>query len=125
VLTAPNAGDAAAHAPIARTPHPRTRAAATGVDTDGACARAALEAARLTVTGMAEELGIPRATLEAYRLGTRRAPAAARARLAAYLARRADVLRQLAAALAGDADGSAQARPGQPGGTGPSPSVSS
>ncbi len=125
MLTAPKTGETAAHAPIARTPDRRTRGAATGVDADGACARAALEAARLTVTGMAEELGIPRATLEAYRLGTRRAPAAARAQLAAYLARRADVLRQLAAALAADADGSAQAHPGQPGGTQPSPGVSS
>ena len=54
--------------------------------------RAALDLPRLTVTRMAEELGIPRATLEAYRLGTRRMPAAARARLAAYLAAHVEAL---------------------------------
>jgi hypothetical protein len=54
--------------------------------------RTALDLPRLTVTRMAEELGIPRATLEAYRLGTRRMPAAARARLAAYLAEHAAAL---------------------------------
>jgi plasmid maintenance system antidote protein VapI len=61
--------------------------------------RHALEVSRLTVTRMAEELGIPRATLEAYRLGTRRMPAAARLRLSAYLAQHAEILRLLSQAL--------------------------
>ena len=61
--------------------------------------RHALEVSRLTVTRMAEELGIPRATLEAYRLGTRRMPAAARLRLSAYLAQHAEMLRLLSQAL--------------------------
>ena len=61
--------------------------------------RHALEVSRLTVTRMAEELGIPRATLEAYRLGTRRMPAAARQRLSAYLAQHAEMLRLLSQAL--------------------------
>lgn len=64
--------------------------------------RVALEVSRLTVTRMAEELGIPRATLEAYRLGTRRMPAASRARLAAYLAGHAELLRRLARLLHGE-----------------------
>lgn len=64
--------------------------------------RAALELSRLTVTRMAEELGIPRATLAAYRLGTRRMPAAGRARLAAYLAVHAEALARVARALAGE-----------------------
>jgi plasmid maintenance system antidote protein VapI len=64
--------------------------------------RIALEVPRLTVTRMATELGIPRATLEAYRLGTRRMPAAMRARLGAYLAEHARVLRALADALRAD-----------------------
>lgn len=62
----------------------------------------ALEVSRLTVTRMAGELGIPRATLEAYRLGTRRMPVASRARLAAYLTRHAELLRQLARLLRGE-----------------------
>ncbi len=61
--------------------------------------RHALEVSRLTVTRMAEELGIPRATLEAYRLGTRRMPPAARQRLAAYLAQHSEMLRLLSQAL--------------------------
>ena len=61
--------------------------------------RHALEVSRLTVTRMAEELGIPRATLEAYRLGTRRMPQAARLRLSAYLAQHAEMLRLIAQAL--------------------------
>ncbi len=61
--------------------------------------REALEVSRLTVTRMAEELGIPRATLEAYRLGTRRMPPAARLRLAAYLNQHADTLRRIAQLL--------------------------
>jgi hypothetical protein len=61
--------------------------------------RPALELSRLTVTRMAEELGIPRATLAAYRLGTRRMPAANRARLGAYLARHAEALARVAQAL--------------------------
>ena len=61
--------------------------------------RHALEVSRLTVTRMAEELGIPRATLEAYRLGTRRMPAPARLRLSAYLAQHAEILRLLSQAL--------------------------
>jgi plasmid maintenance system antidote protein VapI len=61
--------------------------------------RHALEVSRLTVTRMAEELGIPRATLEAYRLGTRRMPAASRLRLAAYLTKHAEVLRLISQAL--------------------------
>ncbi len=61
--------------------------------------RHALEVSRLTVTRMAEELGIPRATLEAYRLGTRRMPPAARLRLSAYLAQHAEMLRLLSQAL--------------------------
>lgn len=61
--------------------------------------RHALEVSRLTVTRMAEELGIPRATLEAYRLGTRRMPPATRLRFAAYLAQHAELLRRVAQAL--------------------------
>jgi plasmid maintenance system antidote protein VapI len=61
--------------------------------------RHALEVSRVTVTRMAEELGIPRATLEAYRLGTRRMPPAARQRLAAYLGQHAELLRLLSQAL--------------------------
>jgi hypothetical protein len=61
--------------------------------------RPALELSRLTVTRMAEELGIPRATLAAYRLGTRRMPAAGRARLGAYLAAHAEALARVASAL--------------------------
>jgi plasmid maintenance system antidote protein VapI len=61
--------------------------------------RHALEISRLTVTRMAEELGIPRATLEAYRLGTRRMPLAARQRLAVYLGQHAERLRLLSQAL--------------------------
>lgn len=67
-----------------------------------ASVRAALDLPRLTVTRMAEELGIPRATLEAYRLGTRRMPAAARARLAAYLAAHAAALEAAVHALRRD-----------------------
>jgi hypothetical protein len=63
--------------------------------------RVALDVSRLTVTRMAAELGIPRATLEAYRLGTRRMPAASRARLAAYLAGHAELLRRLSRLLDG------------------------
>lgn len=67
--------------------------------------RPALELSRLTVTRMAEELGIPRATLAAYRLGTRRMPAANRARLGEYLAVHAAALARVARALgAGDRD---------------------
>lgn len=83
-------------APAARGPAPRDGAPPDPV-------RVALEVSRLTVTRMAGELGIPRATLEAYRLGTRRMPAASRARLAAYLAGHAELLRQLARLLRGDA----------------------
>jgi plasmid maintenance system antidote protein VapI len=61
--------------------------------------RQALEVSRLTVTRMAEELGIPRATLEAYRLGTRRMPPATRLRFAAYLAQHAELLRRVAQTL--------------------------
>ena len=64
--------------------------------------RPALELSRLTVTRMAEELGIPRATLAAYRLGTRRMPASNRARLGHYLAAHADALARVARALCGD-----------------------
>jgi hypothetical protein len=65
--------------------------------------RVALDVSRLTVTRMAEELGIPRATLAAYRLGTRRMPAASRARLATYLAAHAELLRRLSRLLEGEA----------------------
>jgi plasmid maintenance system antidote protein VapI len=81
------AREAAAPAPRERAPHELL-------------VRHALEVSRLTVTRMAEELGIPRATLEAYRLGTRRMPPASRQRLAAYLAKHADMLRLLSQALA-------------------------
>jgi hypothetical protein len=64
--------------------------------------RPALELSRLTVTRMAEELGIPRATLAAYRLGTRRMPASNRARLGQYLAAHADALARVARALCGE-----------------------
>ena len=60
---------------------------------------AALDVPRLTITRMADVLGVPRATLEAYRLGTRRMPAAVRARLAEFLARHAESVRQIAGAL--------------------------
>lgn len=60
---------------------------------------AALDVPRLTITRMADELGVPRATLEAYRLGTRRMPAAVRVRLAEFLARHAASVRQIAAEL--------------------------
>lgn len=65
--------------------------------------RPALELSRLTVTRMAEELGIPRATLAAYRLGTRRMPKSNRARLGAYLAAHAEALARVARALSGEA----------------------
>ena len=64
--------------------------------------RPALELSRLTVTRMAEELGIPRATLAAYRLGTRRMPSSGRARLGAYLAAHADALARVARALSSE-----------------------
>jgi hypothetical protein len=64
--------------------------------------RPALELSRLTVTRMAEELGIPRATLAAYRLGTRRMPASGRARLGDYLAAHAEALARVARALQGE-----------------------
>ncbi len=60
---------------------------------------AALDVPRLTITRMADVLGVPRATLEAYRLGTRRMPAGVRARLAAFLKAHADSVRQIAQAL--------------------------
>ena len=63
---------------------------------------AALDVPRLTITRMADVLGVPRATLEAYRLGTRRMPPAVRARLATFLAAHADTMRQLAEGLLGD-----------------------
>ncbi len=82
-----------ADAPAA--PPPPEPDAAPGPD-----ARAALLEACVTLTAMAAALGLPRATLAAYRLGTRRPPAAVRARLAEYLAQRADALRLHAVALA-------------------------
>ena len=66
--------------------------------------RPALELSRLTVTRMAEELGIPRATLAAYRLGTRRMPAAGRVRLGEYLAAHAEALARVARVLSGKAE---------------------
>ena len=66
--------------------------------------RPALELSRLTVTRMAEELGIPRATLAAYRLGTRRMPLAGRVRLGRYLAAHAEALARVARVLAGEGD---------------------
>ncbi len=63
--------------------------------------RPALELSRLTVTRMAEELGIPRATLAAYRLGTRRMPVASRVRLGRYLAAHAEALARVARVLSG------------------------
>ena len=60
---------------------------------------AALDVPRLTITRMADVLGVPRATLEAYRLGTRRMPAAVRVRLATFLAAHANTMRQLSEAL--------------------------
>ena len=64
-----------------------------------ALVRQALELPRLTITRMAAELGVPRGTLEAYRLGARRMPAPARARLADYLDGHAEALRALAGTL--------------------------
>lgn len=66
--------------------------------------RPALELSRLTVTRMAEELGIPRATLAAYRLGTRRMPLAGRRRLGAYLAAHAEALARVARILSGEGE---------------------
>ncbi len=66
---------------------------------------AALDVPRLTITRMADVLGVPRATLEAYRLGTRRMPAPVRARLATFLAAHADAMRQLSDALLAEARG--------------------
>ena len=63
---------------------------------------AALDVPRLTITRMADVLGVPRATLEAYRLGTRRMPAPVRARLVAFLRQHGELMRQLADALAGE-----------------------
>ena len=63
---------------------------------------AALDVPRLTITRMADVLGVPRATLEAYRLGTRRMPPAVRARLAAFLTHHAELMRELADALTGE-----------------------
>ena len=74
---------------------------------------AALDVPRLTITRMADVLGVPRATLEAYRLGTRRMPAAVRTRLAEFLASHAESVRQIAASL--DPRGAAPAeRPAEP-----------
>lgn len=67
-----------------------------------AAVHAALDVPRLTITRMADVLGVPRATLEAYRLGTRRMPPAVRARLAAFLAQHADAVKQIADALGGE-----------------------
>lgn len=94
---------AAADAVLQGTLGPRGGRRRPSVELDGRapCAHvaAALDSACLTVTRVAEELGLPRATLEAYRLGTRRPPAAVRAALARYLARRAEALLEHAAAL--------------------------
>ena len=90
---------------------------------------AALDVPRLTITRMADVLGVPRATLEAYRLGTRRMPASVRARLAEFLARHAESVRQIAAALdplaMPPADHPAQPAPGHTPGDAPAdaPSV--
>lgn len=62
-------------------------------------AREALERTCLTVKRIALDIGMPRATLEAYRLGTRRMPQVARARLGTYLAAHAAMLDGLAQAL--------------------------
>lgn len=62
-------------------------------------AREALERTCLTVKRIAHDIGMPRATLEAYRLGTRRMPQPARARLGAYLAAHAAMLDGLAQTL--------------------------
>ena len=62
-------------------------------------AREALERTCLTVKRIAHDIGMPRATLEAYRLGTRRMPQTARARLGTYLAAHAAMLDELAQAL--------------------------
>ena len=62
-------------------------------------AREALERTCLTVKRIAHDIGMPRATLEAYRLGTRRMPPSARARLGTYLAAHAAMLDELAQAL--------------------------
>ncbi len=64
-------------------------------------AREALERTCLTVKRIAHDIGMPRATLEAYRLGTRRMPQVARARLGKYLAAHAAMLDDLARALIG------------------------
>ena len=71
-------------------------------DSRDAQVHAALDIPRLTITRMADVLGVPRATLEAYRLGTRRMPAPVRARLVAFLRQHGEVMRQLADALAAD-----------------------
>ncbi len=67
-----------------------------------ASVHAALDIPRLTITRMADVLGVPRATLEAYRLGTRRMPPAVRARLAEFLGRHAEAMRDLSDALLAD-----------------------
>ncbi|GJG86552.1 hypothetical protein tb265_17330 [Gemmatimonadetes bacterium T265] len=77
--------------PMRRRPDPRD-----------ASVHAALDVPRLTITRMADVLGVPRATLEAYRLGTRRMPPAVRARLAEFLARHAETMREVSAALLAD-----------------------
>ena len=74
--------------PMGRRPDPRD-----------AHVHAALDVPRLTITRMADVLGVPRATLEAYRLGTRRMPPAVRARLAAFLAQHAQTMRELSDTL--------------------------
>lgn len=78
-------------APMRRRPDPRD-----------ASVHAALDVPRLTITRMADVLGVPRATLEAYRLGTRRMPPAVRARLAAFLSHHATTMRELSDALLAD-----------------------
>jgi hypothetical protein len=98
---APAAGAPLADAPLADAPLPDAPVADAPwrrppTPGDG---RGAIEAACLSLTRMAGELGMARATLEAYRLGTRRPPAAVRARLAEYLARRAEALQAHADAL--------------------------
>ena len=92
---APRGGDA----PEPGTREPAANAAGREPAPHEVLVRHALEVSRLTVTRMAEELGIPRATLEAYRLGTRRMPPAARLRLSAYLAKHSEMLRLLSQAL--------------------------
>ena len=85
-------------------PTPATAPSAPSAPSAEAAVRAALRLPCRRVVDIAAAIGVPRATLESYRLGTRRMPAATRARLATFLTGYAADLRAAAAALTAPAD---------------------